>query len=951
MRILLLAAVMFIPALASGFTLIGPNATLVNPSAGVTEALINMATDPMGRPVRVKEFYRWNYPKFTFAYDSTFVRFFGHNGMNAVSNSFRVMNDFFVPEDGRYKGVSQLQLISEYEGHFRTWYFNPSANVGNVTDIQSMTLGLLVNQLGLGNPHRYCFVIEDIMGVNVANSTGTFQIGIRNYDPYTYLPATIINGVQHSYYITSDSPGNNAAITIFDALEYAVSSDEENSAIAGIRDVVNFGGLAWPTVAPTVFRTPGVYFGPEDSKNLPVSNAFQNNNRTQPRHSLTFDDAGGLRYLYRTNNIVWETLDASITLVSASNMNPPPVTTSGLPPPIPPNQPFLTPQRRTIVGMVGSGLTPSLNVAAGGTTRPNNVAIVRDGLRGGIDKIEFAYAPYDSLIGQDYRQQVFAWTDVFVTNALPTDPVPANPPYFTQIVQRTATTPDIIFIAEDLGVAGNVLPVITLPTTAGWAGPNVGNTQQGNVANIRGPGTIGLPAANTSIQYIFTTRAPFYQVIWAGEPGIEGNSIVQFQWGWIYGTGPSDYITFPESDITQAEAITGPSGTAITINGIAVLDTSSGLYLASPFTINRSTDRVYIYANRTDTATEIHVMASAGATTPLQVIKATDHIVSDQLIAIGTGVFDNLTVGAGRFIRLANPKGNSVAVALGAINDGDPIITSTQYDGLALNTRKSLKINGSGFKTILGDVDAILFDDVSNLNLSELTVLAAPVQSDKQIVIPVDYFSTGTYVSGAFGTFSVNTGTRSMATSVAVAQDDFTRKIKVKRTVAGGTSAVRPRDHYFTLVGPGGDRATVGAIAPTITAVTTANGVATTWSRGTIADTITITGMALDLALSIEFLDGDGNLIQATDVLGFPPAPISLRSPIQPSTLATGVTIANIAGDSYAITIAPVAFGMNGNSIFDSASGNNVSTIRRAVIRTPFGTAIAPLAEAITIQP
>ena len=950
MRILLLAAVMFIPALASGFTLIGPNATLVNPSAGVTEALINMATDPMGRPVRVKEFYRWNYPKFTFAYDSTFVRFFGHNGMNAVSNSFRVMNDFFVPEDGRYKGVSQLQLISEYEGHFRTWYFNPSANVGNVTDIQSMTLGLLVNQLGLGNPHRYCFVIEDIMGVNVANSTGTFQIGIRNYDPYTYLPATIINGVQHSYYITSDSPGNNAAITIFDALEYAVSSDEENSAIAGIRDVVNFGGLAWPTVAPTVFRTPGVYFGPEDSKNLPVSNAFQNNNRTQPRHSLTFDDAGGLRYLYRTNNIVWETLDASITLVSASNMNPPPVTTSGLPPPIPPNQPFLTPQRRTIVGMVGSGLTPSLNVAAGGTTRPNNVAIVRDGLRGGIDKIEFAYAPYDSLIGQDYRQQVFAWTDVFVTNALPSDPVPANPPYFTQIVQRTATVPDIIFIAEDLGVAGNVLPVITLPTTAGWAGPNVGNTQQGNVANIRGPGTIGLPAANTSIQYIFTTRAPFYQVIWAGEPGIEGNSIVQFQWGWIYGTGPTDYITFPESDITQAEAITGPSGTAITINALAVLDTSSGLYLASPFTINRSTDRVYIYANRTDTATEIHIMASAVAATPLQVIKATGHIVSDQLIAIGTGVFDNLTVGAGRFIRLANPKGNSAVVALGTINDGNPIITSTQYDGLALNTRKSLIINGSGFIAAGVPVDQILFDDVNNINLSALAVAAIDVLSDNQIVIPVDYISTGVTGGGGYGAFNVNTGTRSQADSVAVAQDDFTRKIRVSR--GGFVSAVRARDHSFTHVGPGGDRLTVGAKAPTITAVTTANGVATTWSRGTALDTITITGMALELALSIEFIDGNGNLIQATDVLGFPPAPISLRSPIQPSTLATGVTITNPLGtDSYDITIAPVAFGMNGNSIFDSASGNNVSTIRRVVIRTPFGTAIAPISQAITIQP
>ena len=950
-RMLLIVVALLFPGIVNGFTLIGPGSPLVNPTSA-TFANVNMATDPMSSPRRIKEFYRWHFPVLTYAYDSTFVRFFGHNGMNAVSNSFRILNDYFEPEDKGYSGVSHLKLIEEYDGHFKTWFFNPSANVGNVTDMQSMTLGLLVNHLGLGNPHRACYMIEDIIGLNLAAGAvqGTFQIGMRNYDPYTYRPATSVNGVQYSYYITSNSPNNAAAITIFDAIEYAVSSDEEFTAIAAIRDVINFGGLAWPTVAPTVFRTPGVYFGPEDSKNLPVSNAMLSVNRTQPRHTLTFDDAGGLRYLYRTNNIIWESLDPAVTLVTPSNMNPPPITSSGLPPPVVPNQPFLTPQRRTIIGVVASGFVPTIP-ASSSTIRPANTTIIRDGLRGGIDKIRFTYTPFDSLLGRDYRQQSYAWTDTFITNALPTDPVPATPPYFTQVVQRTVTRPDIIFIGQDLGVVGNVLPVITVPNNASWSAPNALNTQQGNAALLRGPGSILLPAG-ASIQYIFTTRAPFYQVIWAGEPGIEGNSIVQFQWGWITGTGPGDYITFPEVDITQPEAITGPSGETITIEAITVRSTSTGNIVTYPGTIDRSDDRVYLYANRTDTTTEIHVLDTAG-TTVNQVIPAKDYIVSDQMIIIPTGVFDNNAVGANKKIRLVNPKGNGASTVLAlALNDGIPIIKSTQYDGLPLNTRKSLIINGSGFNAGGVLVDRLEFFDVTDTLLSRFTVPAVRVLSDSQIVITVDDLSAGAYATGLFGAFNnINTDTRSQANSGNQLVDAFTRKIRVRRGIAGPQSAIRPRDHAFTHVGPGGDTAVLGAITPTITAVTTSVGAANLWARGTALDTLVITGMGLDIALSIEFVDGDGNLIQATDILGNPPAPISLRSPIEPSALATGVTIANVAGDSYTITINPVTFGINGNSIFDSASGNNVNTFRRAVIRTPFGTAIATLGQQISITP
>ena len=129
-----------------------------------------------------------------------------------------------------------------------------------MTDIETLTLGLLVNHLGLGNPHKGAFIIQDIIGLGF-NATftaaiGNFQVAIRNYDPYTYEPSTRINGVDYSFFIASAPTPNIAAgvrPTIFDAVEYAVSSDDEYSAAAGIRDVINFGGLPWPIDAPTCF--------------------------------------------------------------------------------------------------------------------------------------------------------------------------------------------------------------------------------------------------------------------------------------------------------------------------------------------------------------------------------------------------------------------------------------------------------------------------------------------------------------------------------------------------------------------------------------------------------------------------------------------------------------------------------------------------------------------------
>jgi hypothetical protein len=1020
-----LAVLCLSPITARAFVLIGPvnpsiasNGNLAAPNVAGTPAAPNPnLDDPMGRPTSAKEFYRWNYPELTYAFDSTFIRYFGHNGMAAVSNAFSVLNDFFEPTDLAYTdGVSSMNLITEFDQHFSTWEFNPSANINSVTDIESITLGMLVNHLGLGNPHRYCFVIHDVLSYNAAfgaprldAGTGTFQVTMRNYDPYTYRPTPVINGVAHSYWLYNDSPANTAAITIWDAVEYTVGSDHQYSAIAAIRDVVNFGGMPWPSTAPTVFRTPGVFFRPDYSDNKPVPGNVTGQVRDQPRHTLTFDDAGGLKYLYRTNNVVYEQLDASVRLVTAANMNPVKAAETGA---IPPNSPFLTPRRRALSGLVAAGIAPV--PPTGGVIRRDPTTIVGSvntpaaataptwasqvALRGGINKIKFVYRGYDSLIGQDYLPHTTTWTDVFITNAVQNAAmVHGNPPYFSQVVQRTTRNPDIIFIANDLGVVGTTIPVISLPDTTNWQQLSLPNTQQGGVAFMQGPGTILRPGAALSIQYVFTTRAPFHQVVWTGQPGIEGNFVTQFQWGWVTNTGPEDYIIFPEADITQMEAVTAPSGTVASITHIDIINGVTGEdENAVTYAINRTRDIIHIYGTRTDTVTEIQVLDTSGVTV-VQKINPRSYIISDQLIRIPPGVLSNLSEGDDRLIRLVNPKGGGPLRKLATINTGYPIVQSTQYDGLPLNVRKSLLIRGSGFLTGNGNrVDRIIFYDDNNRTNYEMSPpdgSGPPTQlmicedsnashlnggsvngdyawtvTDNSIFIPADYFwkhnptrfdNNANETAGGLSLLPNMFASDGNNTDVTVGT--FARNIRLMRSGDSVIGPPRPNEHKFTHIGVGGEREDPlkpRQTTPIINEAFTVVGIPATfniddsnrtWQRGNNADVLTIRGAGLNLALSIEFVDGNGELIRSTDGLGLPPGPISLRNAVNPTVLAAGVTIAkwddpSITGDrdGYEIQIEPVEFGVNGIEIWDSEAGTNLNKRRRVVIRTPFGTAIAP---------
>ena len=278
-------------------------------------------TDDLGGPKDLKTFFRWNIPLLTYAFDASFMQYFGLEGRAAVKEAFTVVNDFFEPQEDPsspiyYSGVSALDLGAHgFKRNYSTAWENITAKNAHIIDIKSLTLGLVVNQLGLGNPYRYSFGIHST-STNASATQINFNVRLRNYDPITFKATSKINDVDYSYRLIHNSPpsvGVTQLPTFADMEEFTTDSTGNAwSAVSAIADAFYGNTAIFWTEQPTLFGF-GVFY---DSQNASASNA------TQPRHALTYDDAGGLKYLYRTNNYVFEGLDPNVVLKIPANFLP-----------------------------------------------------------------------------------------------------------------------------------------------------------------------------------------------------------------------------------------------------------------------------------------------------------------------------------------------------------------------------------------------------------------------------------------------------------------------------------------------------------------------------------------------------------------------------------------------------------------------------------------------------
>lgn len=284
--------------------------------------------------------YRWNVPVVTYGFDQSFLNFFGSNGVAAVQGAIQIFND--LPP------ASQM-VLTNYP--FNSQQFNGVAQARILFDLKSETLSLLLEHLGLADPARYIYVSRlnnplFYPGSPYLWGPGVWPIGTipeyvvqRNYDPQTLAPSVFVDNANYDNYTLV---------------------------------------LIWSDWSFTI--TP---YGVDQSGQVAVADFVWNVGEFFT--GLTYDDVGGLSYLYSTNNVNYETL---------------------------------------IPGIWGAGA--------------NSNSVVNGAWRPGVDKITFIPQPMDPQSGA-FLPTTNYFADRYVTNGT----------VVQQQLARTILQPDFLFSAGD----------------------------------------------------------------------------------------------------------------------------------------------------------------------------------------------------------------------------------------------------------------------------------------------------------------------------------------------------------------------------------------------------------------------------------------------------------------------------------------------------------------------
>jgi hypothetical protein len=249
----------------------------------------------IGGPKNYQEEYRRNVPVLYYAYDDNFSGvtgegWFGKAGENAVDQAFAIMNS-----------LNNVDSYSSdlHEFPFSSQSISPTAQNLYLTDLKSVALHLLVEQLGLTEPERYTWTLHNRYAAPGSTLPCPENMGYlvvqRNFDP---VPSPL-NQTQYSYYV------NNVLYT------YYIEDDCDRHPPAWSALIVPRGpdpeAVIYTAVAANNYA--GSYNGSGYVGGLQIGGYYS---------GLTRDDVGGLRYLMSTNNINYEAPALGSALISSA---------------------------------------------------------------------------------------------------------------------------------------------------------------------------------------------------------------------------------------------------------------------------------------------------------------------------------------------------------------------------------------------------------------------------------------------------------------------------------------------------------------------------------------------------------------------------------------------------------------------------------------------------------
>jgi hypothetical protein len=199
-------------------------------------------------PVNIGEEYRFNVPVIYYSYTPEFLSYFGQKGVDEIEKSIAVLNN--LPSASQAV-LDSFPLASQRVNH--------RASALGLIDLKSITLTVLLQELGLGDPTFYVYTLRN-RWIWAGGAPTNYYVIKRNFDPVTWEPSSYINGQLWTYPLVTDT-GPASSFVFTQPVDPLALGGLINAPVSS--DLLSFGGF-WT--------------------------------------GLTRDDMGGLKYIYRNNN-------------------------------------------------------------------------------------------------------------------------------------------------------------------------------------------------------------------------------------------------------------------------------------------------------------------------------------------------------------------------------------------------------------------------------------------------------------------------------------------------------------------------------------------------------------------------------------------------------------------------------------------------------------------------
>jgi hypothetical protein len=184
----------FTTANLQAFSLLGPYQDWMTTSLDYRQA------GDIGGPMVIGQGYRWNVPVVTYAFDQSFLDYFGSNGVAAVEQAIQTLNELPPASDITVTNYSLDPVQVNYAAQSEYLY-----------DLKSVTLTILLEQMGLASPTRDMFTLlrwdPALWPPPWWQPWNVFDfvpdpIAQRDYDPLSLAPSVLINGEIYGTYVS-----------------------------------------------------------------------------------------------------------------------------------------------------------------------------------------------------------------------------------------------------------------------------------------------------------------------------------------------------------------------------------------------------------------------------------------------------------------------------------------------------------------------------------------------------------------------------------------------------------------------------------------------------------------------------------------------------------------------------------------------------------------------------